>query len=157
MKVEFNGINLLTKKLIKKVIYVALEELKQLKHISLSISFVGEGQIKDINSNHRGIDKGTDVLSFPSLDIGAGIQIVAADYPIDLDENENVFIGDIIVCPSIAIQQAEEFGHSKRREVAFLVLHGLLHLFGYNHEDEKGMREMEAISERVLSKCKITR
>ena len=157
MKVEFNNINLLTKVLLKKVIYVAFKELQQPGRISLSISFVKEGQIKDINSKHRGLDKVTDVLSFPSLQVKAGRPIVVADYLIDLDENGNVLIGDIVVCPSIAIQQAQEFGHSKKREVAFLVLHGLLHLFGYDHEDEKGMREMEEISERVLNKCKITR
>ena len=100
----------------------------------ISISFVGPDEIKELNNNHRGIDEVTDVLSFPFTD------------PAQWDTDLPLALGDIVICTDIAQEQAQLYGHSLKRELGFLFIHGILHLAGYDHikfEDEEGMREAQ--------------
>lgn len=115
-----------------------------------------EEQMRSLNCEARGVDKVTDVLSFPALD-----EIKPFDeqnYPVDFDRQVSaVFLGSIVVCDPVACRQAEEYGHSVERERAYLFLHGLLHLLGYDHirsEDKEVMRRKE---EEILSAIGITR
>ena len=94
----------------------------------VSISIVDNSEIKNINKQFRHIDKETDVLSFPQLTFEEGE--VA-----DVNENDEIILGDIIISIEKAISQAEEYGHGLRREIAFLTAHSMLHLMGYVHKE----------------------
>ncbi len=90
---------------------------------AVSLLFTNDDTIQRLNREFRGVDKPTDVLSFPSDETG--------------------FLGDIAISVPCAERQAEEYGHSREREIAFLTVHAMLHLFGYDHiepEDESVMR-----------------
>ena len=93
------------------------------------------------------------MLSFPSTSVIAGEIIKTRNYPFDYDpETKSVFLGSIMICESRAQEQAEEFGHSLEREFYYLAVHGMLHLFGYDHEDENDKALMREVEESVLSK-----
>lgn len=125
--------------------------------LALEIIFVGKDEIKALNAERRSVDAVTDVLSFPTLDGICGKKISAKDFPYDIDEEGNLFIGSIVICTDVAHEQAEEYGHSYERELFYLATHGACHLLGYDHiaeDDKKIMREKE---ERVLKKLNLTR
>ena len=106
----------------------------------VSVSFVDNEQIHELNAKYRNIDAPTDVLSFPLGENG------------EYDRNEEtgaMMLGDIVISLPKAVEQAERYGHSFQREVGFLTVHSMLHLLGYDHEGEKlealRMREKEEI------------
>ena len=106
----------------------------------------------------RGIDRVTDVLSFPAAGVTAGEIVKKKNYPFDLDpENGSVFLGSIMICTDRAKEQAEEFGHSFGRELYYLAVHGMLHLFGYDHMNDEDKAEMRALEEEILKKLDKTR
>lgn len=121
---------------IKKLLNFVLN-YKKLKNVTFNIIFVDNKEIRDINNKYRNIDKETDVISFA------------------LEDNEEIsfefgrLLGDIYISAEKMKQQAIEYGHSERRECAFLIVHGFLHLLGYDHmtkEDEEVMfKEQEVI------------
>ena len=101
------------------------------------------------------MDKETDVLSFPNLNF-ENKKISSKDLSAELDlETGLVSLGDIIICKEIAKKQAREYGHSYKRELCFLALHGLLHLIGYDHENEKEEQEMMEKAEQILKKYNV--
>ena len=108
--------------------------------LSMSVSFVSADEIKDLNREYRGKDAVTDVLSFPQFD--------PYEYMQDWDE---VSLGDVVICEEKARQQAEEYGHSLRREIAFLTVHSLLHLIGYDDHTEEDIAQMRAKENYYLS------
>lgn len=110
----------------------------------ISIMFVDNQHIREINREHRKIDKPTDVLSFPIVDMYDGV-INSDSGDFDLDE-ELLLLGDIIVSLEKTKAQAEEYGHSFERELAFLVTHGVFHLLGYDHDTPE--REEKMISKQ---------
>lgn len=97
-------------------------------------------EIQRLNAEFRGLDRVTDVLSFPSHD------------PREAAEPD-LFAGDIAVCVPQAAQQARELGHSLQRELAFLVLHGALHLHGWDHEDEEEAERMYAMQREIVGEA----
>jgi probable rRNA maturation factor len=106
--------------------------------VVLTVTFVDDEEIKAINAEHRGLDRPTDVLSFSLVDDPDPSFVVPPGQPREL--------GDVVVSYPRAVVQAEEYGHSVDREVAYLVVHGLLHILGYDHQlpDERhAMRERE--------------
>ena len=125
--------------------------------LSCEIVTVDEEEIKRLNREMRSTDAVTDVLSFPSLDGIFGKKLIKSDYPADCDEDGNLFIGSIAICVKRVEEQAEEYGHSVKRELYYLAAHGICHLLGYDHmteEDKQVMREKE---ECVLAKLKLVR
>ena len=115
----------------------------------VSVNFTTNRQIRGINFSHRNIDSETDVLSFPLMDDN-GFNINP--------ETDCYMLGDIIISTEKAIQQAEEFGHSFEREIAFLTVHSMLHLLGYDHvTSEEDEREMFAKQDLILEALGITR
>lgn len=101
----------------------------------LSITFVTNDRIQEINREYRGKDYPTDVISFALEEMGEGeIEVSGSDIP--------RVLGDIIISIKKAHEQAEEYGHSFEREIGFLAVHGLLHLLGYDHENEKDEKIM---------------
>ena len=126
-------------KLIEDCTAAALEEEGIDDSAEVSVTFVDNDGIRELNKEHRDIDRETDVLSFPLGDDENG-------YEVDPD-TDAIMLGDIVISLEKANQQAEEYGHSYRREVAFLLTHSLFHLLGYDHEagglEAVRMREKE--------------
>ena len=125
--------------------------------LSAEIVIVDEEEIRRINREMRGIDAVTDVLSFPSLDKIFGKKIEKKDFPADLDEQGNLFIGSIAICRKRAEEQAEEYGHGIKREMSYLAVHGVCHLLGYDHIEEQDKKVMREKEESVLKKMGATR
>jgi probable rRNA maturation factor len=105
----------------------------------LAVHLVGEESIQALNAEHRGIDAATDVLSFP---------LHEPDFVLPPDEPAH--LGDVVVSYTRAVAQAEEYGHSVEREVAYLVAHGVLHVLGYDHEAESDRLRMRQKEEEAL-------
>lgn len=148
---------------IKQVFNHAIKKLKP-SHDKLEVSvvFVGKRAIKKLNAMFRQTDKVTDVLSFPFLKSQReGAQVLDITKNVsetDLHpETGNLNLGDIYLCLSVAKKQAKKYNHSTFREVAYLSLHGLLHLFGYDHLEEKDKMEMRKKEESILSALNIKR
>lgn len=127
--------------------------------VPLCVEFlsVGEEEIRRLNAEMRNVDKVTDVLSFPTLDMKVGEPICGEDYPYDMDEQGRLMIGSIVVCKARAAAQAEEYGHSYERELHYLLVHGVMHCLGYDHETDEQRACMRAREEAVLNKLGITR
>lgn len=150
----------LTKKM-EEVIDYALKEEKVNIPYELSIIFVDNEEIREINKEQRNIDRATDVLSFPMLDYEDGkfFKDQYVDYEFDIfDLNEgNLVLGDMALSLERAKEQSIEYNHSFLREVMYLTIHSILHLLGYDHmndEDKKIMRKRE---DEILSKFNIVR
>ena len=125
--------------------------------LAVELVFTDEAGIRKLNAGTRGKDAVTDVLSFPNLDGILQKPIRKEDFPFDTDEDGNLFLGSIVICRERAAQQAEEYGHSLRRELYYLAVHGLCHLLGYDHETDEEKALMRAREERVLSDMDIPR
>lgn len=131
--------------LIKKAVAGTLRYENFTRPVSVSVTFTDNEGIRTLNQEYRQIDKATDVLSFPMYDFRNG------DEP---EEGEDVCLGDIVLSLERAQEQAEEFGHSFKREVAFLTVHSMLHLLGYDHmlseADDADMRKRQKdVMERI--------
>lgn len=121
--------------------------------VAVTLSFVSKDAIRDLNREQRGIDKATDVLSFPMLDFEEG-ELLEPVEPYDLvnpeAEKGELYLGDIVIAPVVALEQAELYGHSPEREAAFLAVHGLLHLLGYDHLEEEEEAVMRQKQRRIM-------
>lgn len=145
----------------KDLIAVEREIAKTLSlpiNAKITLSFVSKTKIKNLNKETRNIDKVTDVLSYPYTELKAGEKLNLEDYKLYIDQTDNTLtIGDIYICLDRAKEQAEEYGHSLKREVCFLFCHGLLHCCGYDHIEEKDAKIMEEMQNKILNKLNITR
>lgn len=127
------------KDLIEKSIAAVLKVEELDENVEVSVSFVGDEEIRELNRDYRGVDKSTDVLSFPMDD----------EFILD-----NRILGDVIINTRRVREQAEELGHSNEREFSYLTVHSILHLLGYDHmedEDKRQMREREKLAMKELS------
>ncbi len=132
--------------------------LGQTEKLSIELSFLSEEEIRSLNRDHRNTDRVTDVLSFPYLDGIRGKVLREKDYPDDIDEETGtLFIGSVCICLKRAEEQAEEYGHSLKREVTYLAVHGFLHCFGYDHVEKKDEEEMTALAEKVMDRIGLQR
>ena len=125
--------------------------------LAVEILFVDEAEIQRLNKELRNIDKITDVLSFPALDLARGQAIKKADYPFEIDEEGRLLVGSIAICEKRAKEQAEEYGHSYARELHYLIVHGIMHCLGYDHIEEADRAQMREKEEQILNKLGITR
>ncbi|MCD8130676.1 MAG: rRNA maturation RNase YbeY [Lachnospiraceae bacterium] len=128
----------------------------------VNVTLVDSGEICRMNRDFRGIDQPTDVLSFPNLDFMAPGDFSLleeesreADY-FDMDSGL-LLLGDIVINVDRVFSQAEEYGHSLKREYAFLIAHSMLHLCGYDHMEPADAALMEEKQNRVLNALGITR
>lgn len=133
------------KEMLEKVCLKSLQYEEFNEDCEISLSIVTNEEIHDINKQFRNIDSPTDVLSFPQLTFEEGEEA-------DVNENGEIVLGDIIISIDRAKEQAEEYGHSLKRELAFLSVHSMLHLMGYDHmvpEEEEDMfrRQKEILIE----------
>ena len=116
--------------------------------------------IHEINKMYRQIDRPTDVLSFPMLSYEAAGDFSKLED--DYDDNFNpdtgeIMLGDIVISVDKVLEQAESYGHTPRREYAFLIVHSMLHLFGYDHMTPEEAVQMEAKQRQILEEMNITR
>ena len=125
--------------------------------LSAELVFTDEEGIRALNAKERGKDAVTDVLSFPNLDGIRNAPVNKADFPYDADEEGRIFLGSVVICRARAAEQAEEYGHSLRRELYYLIVHGMCHLLGYDPETEEDKAEMRAKEEEILSEIGIGR
>ena len=110
----------------------------------------GEG-IRELNASARGKDAVTDVLSFPNLDGIKGMPLRGEEHPFDMDEEGRLFLGSVVICRERAAEQAEEYGHSEKRELVYLFVHSVCHLLGYDHMTDEDKKEMRAREEEIMS------
>lgn len=144
-----------TESLIKKCVDAVLEYEKCDFDAQVSVSVVDENEIKELNNEYRQKNSITDVLSFPMLEFDENNQMICDEFDFD---DENIVLGDIVICAKRADEQAKEYGHSFTREIAFLTVHSMLHLLGYDHEHSEDMeQEMFKKQKDILNKMGIAR
>ena len=134
---------------LEKLIYMVLNKGAELQKVpddaEISVLICDADTIHELNRDYRNVDAPTDVLSF-ALNEGED----------DIPEEEKA-LGDIVINLDRAIAQAEEFGHGKEREMAYLSVHGFLHILGYDHYDPEEKKAMRKAEEDILSACGLTR
>ncbi|MBR6033631.1 MAG: rRNA maturation RNase YbeY [Clostridia bacterium] len=154
MEIEFRGIrkNISYTKLIENVTLVCLETEKlDNKNVEMNVILTTPEEIRKINKKYRGIDKETDVLSFPMFEKKEIKKI---------RENGSItpeVLGDIIISIEQVKKQADEYGHGFNRELAYMIVHGFYHCLGYDHMTEKDKSQMRKKEEAVLSKVGLER
>lgn len=122
--------------------------------LEVSLTITTDEGIRELNQRFRGVDAATDVLSFPLLEYTRPEE-PRERFP--LPPGEPLSLGDIVVSYPRAVEQAEAYGHSLERELAFLVVHGAMHLLGYDHEDPADERQMRREEETVLARLNLPR
>jgi probable rRNA maturation factor len=146
---------------LEQVIAKTIEEEKVDKKVQISIIFVDNDEIKELNNEFRGIDKVTDVLSFPMLEYPDHkvFKDVYLNYAFEEScfEGEELILGDMALSLEKALEQSKEYNHSFNREVAYLTVHSILHLLGYDHIEEEDKIRMRHREEEILNKFNIKR
>lgn len=141
--------------IVNNVIKTVLEVEGVVDDVEVSVSFVDNEEIQKLNKYYRGVDSPTDVLSFPLVEFEEIYSDVEAEINDNIQEIEP--IGDIVISLEKAMQQSIEYGHSFKREVAYLTAHSMLHLLGYDHENDEDKRIMREKEEIVMAKLNIGR
>ncbi len=147
------------KEVAKQVIDMALDMEEFPFESEVDITLTDDVAIQEINKEFRQLDKSTDVLSFPLIEYKS-----AGDFS-DLENQDDIFnpetgeamLGDIVISVEHVLKQAEEYGHSIKREYAFLIAHSMLHLMGYDHMTPPEAKVMEEKQENILNALNITR
>lgn len=142
-----------------KVIEAALDYIKCPYEAEINLMITDNEGIRHINREFRGIDKETDVLSFPSIEYEEAGNFDGLDdmYEVFNLESGELILGDMMISAQRVFSQAEEYGHSVLREYSFLIAHSMLHLFGYDHMTKEEASQMEAMQEEILNELGITR
>lgn len=144
----------------EQVINHAIEKEGFPYEAEVSLTLVDNASIREINCMHREIDRATDVLSFPLLQYKEPADF--SEIERDIEDNFNpdtgeVMLGDIVISVEKVKEQAKNYGHTQKREFAFLVAHSMLHLFGYDHMEPSEAKQMEARQRELLEELGITR
>ncbi|MFD3157581.1 rRNA maturation RNase YbeY [Haloimpatiens sp. FM7330] len=146
---------------INSIVEYALRQEKVESDYEISIIFVDNNSIKEINAEQRSIDSVTDVLSFPLIDYPEGKVYkdvyVGYDFDDSYFDDGNLVLGDIVLSLERAMEQSEEYGHSFLREAAYLTVHSILHLLGYDHMEEDEKKIMRKREEEILNQFNISR
>ena len=134
--------------LVRLAVKSALDYMEFGTKVEISLMFTDDAEIRELNREHRNIDRATDVLSFPLLEYDEEGNIIE-EY-MDFNPDGEMFLGDIVISLERASAQAEEYGHSFEREIGFLTVHSMLHLFGYDHMTPEDEEEMFGYQEDIL-------
>jgi probable rRNA maturation factor len=143
-----------------QVLQAVMEEEACPYDVTVNLTLTDNDEIQAVNASFRQIDRATDVLSFPNLHFETpGDFSEAEDHEADCFDPDTgeLMLGDIMISEDKVREQAEAYGHSLKREFAFLVAHSLFHLCGYDHMEEEEAKVMESKQEAILQKLKITR
>ena len=141
---------------VKKLAAAVYTTLLQTANIKAEIVFTDSENMQNLNRSTRGVDKVTDVLSYPSLDGIRGVRLEPKNCRTEMD-GRYIFIGSIVLCEEKIREQAKEYGHSLKREFAFLVCHSILHLLGFDHMEDDDREEMENAQRLILENTGYTR
>ncbi len=151
-------------KVIRDVIEEAVAYVDCPFEVNVEVTITDNERIRAINRDQRDMDKATDVLSFPLIDYETPgdfsfLEDTENDFAYDYFEPDTgeLMLGDIVVSSEKVYAQAEEYGHSCKRELGFLIAHSMLHLFGYDHMEEDERVEMERMQGEILDRLGITR
>lgn len=150
---------------IEKIVTNTIEYTLQYENVSMknevSVAFMDNEQIRKFNKEYRNIDRATDVLSFPMLDYPKGktFREIYTNFNFDISyfDDSRLVLGDIALSLERAKEQSIEYNHSFIREVAYLTIHSVLHLLGYDHIDEDDKVIMRAREEEILESLNILR
>jgi len=135
---------------IERIINFAANKQQIEEHSEVSVTFVSNDKIQEINREYRGKDMPTDVISFAMEELGEGeMELTGVEMP--------RVLGDIIISIPRTKEQAEEYDHSFERELGFLAVHGFLHLLGYDHMTEYEEKEMFTLQKEILNEYGLTR
>lgn len=146
--------------LVGKLVEAALDYEGCPYEAELSLLLTGNTGIRRINREYRSIDKVTDVLSFPMLEYDSPSDFSWAEAEVQdcfNPETGELLLGDIIISMERMREQAKKYGHSEKREFAFLIIHSMLHLFGYDHMEASEAKKMEDRQEAILHSLNILR
>ena len=154
--IRISGATTSEKALIRKVEKACFKAVGQENFFVVDLTVVDEQTIRELNASARGVDRVTDVLSFPCFD---KLHLpVKEDSFCDCDyDGKRVMLGSIMICRERAHEQAEEFSHSYARELGFLTCHGILHLLGYDHIEKDDEEVMTALQRVIMEKAKLKR
>lgn len=142
-----------TEEIIRDVVLKALEAEGCPYEAEVSVVLTDNREIQALNREYRGIDAPTDVLSFPMLEFDTPSDFSQVEAHVEdcfNPETGELILGDIILSVDKIREQAESYGHSQERELAFLIAHSVLHLCGYDHMEDEERKEMEAKQEKIL-------
>ncbi|MDD2371325.1 MAG: rRNA maturation RNase YbeY [Firmicutes bacterium] len=137
---------------LEQVGIVALTEAGSVDNYEVSVLITDNEEIRSLNKKYRNVDSDTDVLSFPLFE-----ENDESEEPLFFNETEEIILGDIIISGEKALEQSIDFGHSFLREMSYLLVHGILHLLGYDHEKEEDKKNMRIMEEQILMKLDIGR
>lgn len=143
------------KNIVEKAVKTSLEYMNFKYDSEVSILFVDNKKIHELNKIHRGIDRATDVLSFPMFEYDENGDIIE-EYA-DFSDNHELVLGDIVISLERASEQAKEYGHTFERETGFLTVHSMLHLLGYDHMTTEDEEEMFGYQNEILSEMGLER
>lgn len=141
-----------TNKLLEEIYQALIEKEGLGQEAEVSLLLTNNEEIQELNRDYRNLDQATDVLSFPIYE-REEIEALLKDQ----EGPELILLGDIIISMERAGEQALEYGHSLKREVAYLFVHGLLHLLGYDHLEEDEKKEMRTREEEILKSFSLAR
>lgn len=130
--------------MMKEATITTLEHLEKTGHYEISVSFVENEEIKELNRDYRGVDQITDVLSFPMDDLPHF-------------EDNSILLGDVVIAVDVMKHQAKELGHTEERELVYLYVHSLLHLFGYDHIESDEKLEMRLLEKEIMKQLGLFR
>jgi len=140
---------------IERVINFLLEEQQVSVPCEISLTFVDNDEIKELNKNYREVDSETDVLSFPMLEYPEGKYFKDVyshiEFKDEFKDGDNLVLGDIVISLEKAKDQAIEYNHPFIREVCYLTVHSMLHLLGYDHMEEEMKKVMREEEEKILA------
>lgn len=126
---------------IERAVLTVLNMEQHSLNVEVSLTFVTNSHIRELNRDYRGIDRETDVLSFPIDD--------------SFDVDGPLLLGDIVISVEKAVEQAEEYGHTLKREILYLVVHSMLHLLGYDHIEEEDAVVMRRLEKKIMNELKV--
>lgn len=134
----------------RKIAKAVYKTLWQKARFKAELVFHDVESMQNLNRTTRGIDGVTDVLSYPSMDNIRGLILTPEQCRTEM-EGKHIFLGSIVLCEEKIRAQAKELGHSERRERDYLIVHGLLHLFGYDHMNECDKKEMREKEKQIMA------
>ena len=145
--------------IIREIVEAALDYEKCPYEAEVSVTLTDNAHIKELNRDFRGLDRPTDVLSFPMCEYDCPSDFDALEDSVDAfnPETGELLLGDIVISQEKVKEQAESYGHSETRELAFLTAHSMLHLCGYDHIEEEERIAMEKRQEDILASKGYTR
>jgi metalloprotein, YbeY family len=136
--------------IVRQMVVAALDYENCPYEAEVSVTVVDNKEIQEINKTYRNIDKATDVLSFPMYQYEKAADFDNLDDSAFNPESGELLLGDIVISAEKVTAQAKEYGHSKEREFAFLLVHSMLHLLGYDHMEEEERLVMESKQKEIL-------